>query len=792
MRGAAPVDEDQRTRRASVMSLVRDLVAALGANDDPLLGLFGAFAYDLVFQIEDLVQKRARESDQRDIVLYVPDRLLAYDRATGRGVVLSYDFAWKGKSTEGLPRETAESVYAKTPRQGFADHAPGEYQATVETARAAFARGDLFEAVPGQLFAEPCERSPAEVFQRLCRINPSPYGALMNLGDGEFLVSASPEMFVRSDGRRVETCPISGTIARGVDAIGDAEQIRQLLNSEKDEFELNMCTDVDRNDKARVCVPGTIKVLARRQIETYSKLFHTVDHVEGMLRPGFDSLDAFLTHAWAVTVTGAPKLWAMQFVEDHERSSRRWYAGAIGAVNFDGSINTGLTIRTIRMKDGLAEVRVGATCLFDSDPAAEDRECQVKAAALFQALRGDPPKPLSAFAPDATGSGKRVLLIDHDDSFVHMLADYFRQVGATVTVVRHVHALADAEAARATICWCCRRGRAGRRISAIAKTIDAALDKKLPIFGVCLGVQAIGEYFGGQLGQLGQPAHGRPSRVQVRGGRLMQNLPNEIVIGRYHSLYVERDSMPEVLTVTASTEDGVAMAIEHKTLAGRRRAVSPGIADVARRRSRPAHRGERVPAWRTDQLMIANRDPKEIPMTFEHDLKAAVRTIPDYPKPGILFRDITTLLGDARAFRRAVDELVQPWAGNKIDKVAGIEARGFILGGAVAHQVSAGFVPIRKKGKLPHTTVRIAYSLEYGLDEMEMHADAIHPGERVILVDDLIATGGTAEGAVKLMRQIGANVVAACFIIDLPDLGGAAKLRAMDVPVRTLMAFDGH
>ena len=334
---------------------------------------------------------RAR-ADQRDIVLYVPDRLLAYDRATGRGVVLSYDFAWNGKSTEGLPRETAESVYAKTPRQGFADHAPGEYQATVETARAAFARGDLFEAVPGQLFAEPCERSPAEVFQRLCRINPSPYGALMNLGEGEFLVSASPEMFVRSDGRRVETCPISGTIARGVDAIGDAEQIRQLLNSEKDEFELNMCTDVDRNDKARVCVPGTIKVLARRQIETYSKLFHTVDHVEGMLRPGFDSLDAFLTHAWAVTVTGAPKLWAMQFVEDNERSSRRWYAGAIGAVNFDGSINTGLTIRTIRMKDGLAEVRVGATCLFDSDPAAEDRECQVKAAALFQALRGDPRK----------------------------------------------------------------------------------------------------------------------------------------------------------------------------------------------------------------------------------------------------------------------------------------------------------------------------------------------------------------------------------------------------------------
>jgi adenine phosphoribosyltransferase len=181
-----------------------------------------------------------------------------------------------------------------------------------------------------------------------------------------------------------------------------------------------------------------------------------------------------------------------------------------------------------------------------------------------------------------------------------------------------------------------------------------------------------------------------------------------------------------------------------------------------------------------------------VSMQFEHDLKDAIRTIPDYPKPGIMFRDITTLLGNARAFRRAVDELVQPWAGMKIDKVAGIEARGFILGGAVAHQVSAGFVPIRKKGKLPHKRVSIAYSLEYGLDEIEMHEDAAEKGDRVILVDDLIATGGTAEGAVKLLRQLGAQVLAACFIIDLPDLGGAARLRKLDVPVRTLISFEGH
>jgi adenine phosphoribosyltransferase len=174
------------------------------------------------------------------------------------------------------------------------------------------------------------------------------------------------------------------------------------------------------------------------------------------------------------------------------------------------------------------------------------------------------------------------------------------------------------------------------------------------------------------------------------------------------------------------------------------------------------------------------------------DLRASIRSIPDYPTPGIMFRDITTLLGDARAFRRAVDELVHPYAGGKVDKVAGIEARGFILGGAVAHQLSAGFVPIRKKGKLPHKTVRVSYLLEYGSDEIEMHADALVKGERVVLVDDLIATGGTAGAAVELLRQLGAEVIAACFIIDLPELGGAEKLRALGVNVRTLMAFEGH
>jgi adenine phosphoribosyltransferase len=174
------------------------------------------------------------------------------------------------------------------------------------------------------------------------------------------------------------------------------------------------------------------------------------------------------------------------------------------------------------------------------------------------------------------------------------------------------------------------------------------------------------------------------------------------------------------------------------------------------------------------------------------DLTTLIRTIPDYPKPGIMFRDITTLMGDARGFRRAVDELVQPFAGMKIDKVAGIEARGFILGGAVAHQLSAGFIPLRKRGKLPHKTRAVEYALEYGTDAIEMHLDALARGERVMLVDDLIATGGTALAAVDLLRQGGAEIVAACFVVDLPELGGAEKLKRTGVPVSTLVAFAGH
>ena len=562
--------EEQRSRQPSLFSVLRRFIDLFASEEEPHLGLYGAFGYDLAFQFERIRQRLTRAADQRDVVLYLPDEILAIDHQRHQAMVYRYDFVVDGYATSDLPRDGGDHPF-RLGNGGDAvstDHVPGEYPAIVATAKESFARGDLFEVVPGQTFGEATTASPSRVFDVLKDLNPAPYGALMNLGDGEFLVSASPEMFVRVDGKRIETCPISGTIARGRDAIGDASQILKLLNSQKDAAELTMCTDVDRNDKARVCEPGSVRVIGRRQIEMYSRLIHTVDHVEGHLRDGYDALDGFLTHAWAVTVTGAPKLWAIQFLEDHEKSPRRWYGGAIGWIGFNGNLNTGLTLRTIRMKDGLAEVRAGATLLFDSDPEAEDAECKLKASAMLAAIRsaGAAPKPRAqAQTKLQPGKGLKVLLVDHEDSFVHMLADYIRQTGAEVTTLRHGLA-AEAIQSSPPDLVVLSPGPGRPSDFAMTATLDAALGRGVPIFGVCLGLQGLVEHFGGALGQLGEPMHGKASVVTLAPGRFLAGLPEQFTVGRYHSLFAKPDTLPPSLKAIARTEDGTIMAIEHVDL----------------------------------------------------------------------------------------------------------------------------------------------------------------------------------------------------------------------------------
>jgi len=421
---AASFAEEDRSRQPSIFSLIREIVDLFHSAEDHNLGLYGAFGYDLAFQFEQVPLARDRAADHRDIVMWLPDAMVCVDEHSSKAWRIEYDFETAdGRSTKAAgPRDENPDAKFELSADGqgadaVSDHKPGEYADLVRKAKEEFLCGNLFECVPSQTFSKACPAPPSEIFRRVQERNPAPFSFLINLGEEEFLVGASPEMFVRCDGKRVETCPISGTIKRGADAVGDALQIQTLLNSKKDESELTMCTDVDRNDKSRICRPGSVAVIGRRQIEMYSRLIHTVDHVEGYLRDGLDAMDAFLAHTWAVTVTGAPKTWAMRFVEQNEKTPRCWYGGAVGMIRFDGTLNTGLTLRTIRVKRGTAQVRAGATLLYDSDPDEEEAETRLKASAFLDALsrpRGAPAAagPEKTIVPQATST--RVLLVDHE------------------------------------------------------------------------------------------------------------------------------------------------------------------------------------------------------------------------------------------------------------------------------------------------------------------------------------------------------------------------------------------
>ena len=558
--------EEERSKMPTVFSVLRAIVDLFYSEADSAIGLFGAFGYDLAFQFDAIKLSMQRPEDQRDMVLFLPDEILVVDHHAAKAWIDRYDFSRDGVTTEGKSTEIEPEPFQRTttvPPKG--DHKPGEYAGLVTKAKESFRRGDLFEVVPGQKFMERCDSKPSEISNRLKAINPSPYSFFINLGHQEYLVGASPEMFVRVSGRRIETCPISGTIKRGEDAISDSEQILKLLNSKKDESELTMCSDVDRNDKSRVCEPGSVKVIGRRQIEMYSRLIHTVDHIEGRLRPDMDAFDGFLSHAWAVTVTGAPKLWAMRFIEGHEKSPRAWYGGAIGMVGFNGDMNTGLTLRTIRVKDGIAEVRAGATLLNDSDPHEEEAETELKASAMIAAIRDARSGNTGKAGRDVArvGLGVKILLVDHEDSFVHTLANYFRQTGATVSTVRspvpeEVFDRFDPDLVVLS------PGPGNPKDFDCKATIKMARSKNLPIFGVCLGLQALAEAYGGELRHLALPMHGKPSRIRVlEPGIVFSGLAREVTVGRYHSIFADPATLHPDFIITAESEDGTIMGIEH-------------------------------------------------------------------------------------------------------------------------------------------------------------------------------------------------------------------------------------
>ena len=557
--------EEERSKQPSAFSVLRALVEEFRHPLASRLALVGAFGYDLLLQFDPITLKLPRH-DVKDLHLFLCDDIYFMDRKKERIERYQFDFARGYVTTHGLARTGERVKKAKKGQPGpiTSDHTPEEYMAKVETVREGMRQGDYYEVVLRQTFRAPYSASPSELFERIQHASPSPYEFFLQLGD-EQLIGASPEMFVRIEGQRVETCPIAGTARRTGDPLRDADSIRELLNSAKEESELTMCSDVDRNDKSRVCVPGSVKMIGRRLIESYAGVFHTVDHVEGTLAEGFDSLDAFLTHMWAVTIIGAPKKWAAQAVEDLEKEARGWYGGAVGMITLDGGINTGITIRTIHLRDGEARYGAGATLLYDSVPESEDRECWLKATGFFRALNAEKKEP-EVYGPRADeGVGVRLLLVDNEDCFIHTLANYARQTGAEVMTYRSgfpLEMIAKIEPSLILV----SPGPGRPSDFGVPELIRYAAKLEVPVFGVCLGLQGMVEAFGGELGVLGYPVHGKPSMVRHHGAGVFEGLPEEFRVGRYHSLYAIREKLPAVLEVTAETEDGVIMGVRHREL----------------------------------------------------------------------------------------------------------------------------------------------------------------------------------------------------------------------------------
>ncbi|MBV9396759.1 MAG: anthranilate synthase component I [Bryobacterales bacterium] len=557
--------EEERSKQPSVFSIIRALIGEFSHPFASRLALVGAFGFDLLFRF-DPIEQRLPRTGVKDIRLFLCDDICFMDRKKEQIERFQFEFSRGDYTTKGLPR-TAEKLKRRgKSEQGpiVSDHEPEEYAAGVEKVRGGMRRGDYYEVVLRQTFSAPYTDSPSELFRRIQKASPSPYELLLQFGD-EQLIGASPEMFVRVEGQRVQSCPIAGTARRTGDPLGDADNIRDLLNSLKDESELTMCTDVDRNDKSRVCVPGSVHVTDRRLIESYAGLFHTVDQVEGTLQEGFDSLDAFLTHMWAVTVIGAPKKWAARAIESIEKDARGWYGGAVGMISLDGDINTGITIRTIHVRDGVARYAAGATLLYDSIPANEDAECRLKATGFFRALRAPAAASVEAAAAVKTDNAVKLLLVDNEDCFIHTLANYARQTGADVMTYRAGFPLDLIEKIAPSLILV-SPGPGRPEDFGVPTLIRHAAKLEVAVFGVCLGLQGMVEAFGGELGVLDYPMHGKPSLIHHRGVGVFEGLPETFRVGRYHSLYAIREKFPSCLEVTAETEDGVIMGVRHRDL----------------------------------------------------------------------------------------------------------------------------------------------------------------------------------------------------------------------------------
>ncbi|WP_192484080.1 MULTISPECIES: anthranilate synthase component I [Cysteiniphilum] len=560
--------EENRSLQPSVASVLRIINQEFAPLKDNMLGLFGAFAYDLIFAFEAMPLTQTRAQDSKIYHLFFADHVYAIDKQKDQAFELTLEFSQhqlstKNSSTDAFKLLTTDQTDFSAQSTIETSISDEEYAQLVESAKEEMKKGNIFEVVYSRLFKARVSGSPEQLYTRLKQMNPSPYEFFCQLGD-EQIIGTSPEMFVRCEGKDVESCPISGTIRRGNNAMEDELKIRELLNSYKDEVELTMCTDVDRNDKARICEPDSIDLISRRTIERYVGLFHTVDHVKGVLCDGYNGLDAFLSHMWAVTLTGAPKKRAVSLIEHNEKQPRNWYGGAIGCLGFNGDINSTITIRTVHLKDNMAHYQSGATLVWDSNPQEEAQETITKATTFYKALGQFNPKASQDTWQAQRFDQIKAIMIDHEDSFVHTLASYFRKLGVKLTTYRTGTITTDEIIKQKPDLVIYSPGPGTPDDFKLPQMIRAITKAGIPQFGVCLGLQGMFQAFGGELTYLDNPHHGKTWKLMHQSD-VFKDVPQHAEVAAYHSIIADPTTTPDCLSIIATNEHQHIMAIQHKT-----------------------------------------------------------------------------------------------------------------------------------------------------------------------------------------------------------------------------------
>ena len=517
----------------------------------------------------DPIELRLPRGERKDLHLFLCDDIYFMDRKKEQIERYQYDFALDDTTTENLARTAAR---LPSPQPGVqsgeivSDHTQEEYMAKVEVCREGMKQGDYYEVVLRQTFSAPFTGSVSALFERVQQASPSPYEFLIQFGD-EQLVGASPEMFVRVEGTRVETCPIAGTARRTGDPLKDAANIRDLLEFAQGRIRADHV--YGRGSQRQVaCLRSRIGQgdwpAADRVVRG------SVPHRRSRRRNAAAGLR--LARCVSRAYVGGDDCRRAEESSGASRSRiwrRRRAAGTAARLEhcrLNGDINTGILIRTIHVRDGRAEYPVGATLLYDSVPEMEERETRLKATGFFRALRAPTPgKVASAGQPANPSGGPKMLLVDNDDCFIHTLANYARQTGAEVVTYRAGFPLEMIDELRPDLILI-SPGPGRPADFGVPDLVRFAAEREIPVFGVCLGLQGIVEAFGGELGVLEYPMHGKPSTIKSHGVGIFEGLPERFQVGRYHSLYAIRGKFPACLEVTAETDDGVIMGVRHREL----------------------------------------------------------------------------------------------------------------------------------------------------------------------------------------------------------------------------------